>query len=196
VVDLTDLGTVTWANQALRLFHGTDANAATSIIKNVDLPRNPTRVGGWDFGRGVYFHISQQPAEEWAQRRTSGKPKKPQVVEITVDRARFGALRSLVFLDAPSICDLRDPFWQYVNFCRSGTRAGAGPRSGAQIVADPYDIAMGPLVHLGHPPDQEPYIELTPTPETPGVPRIYQICFKTTAAVTLLNHSTRQRVWP
>ena len=138
MVDLTDPQTVTWRNQPLRVFHGTDVDSAASMITRVRLPTGQTRAGGWDFGRGVYFHVSRGAAEEWAVNRADQRDSDPQVVEITVDRARFGALRSIVFLDAPSSCDLNDLFWQYVNFCRSRTDAArsAGRSQGNSLEAD------------------------------------------------------------
>lgn len=125
MVDLTDPSTVTWTNGPLVLFHGTGADSARSMIRNVRLPTTP-RAGGWDFGRGVYFHIYKPAAELWA-RCVRGTGKLPQVVEITIDRTQFGALRCLVFLDASITCDLSDPFWQYVNFVDQEARSRQTP---------------------------------------------------------------------
>lgn len=180
MVDLTDPSTVTWTNGPLVLFHGTGADSARSMIRNVRLPTTP-RAGGWDFGRGVYFHIYKPAAELWA-RCVRGTGKLPQVVEITIDRTQFGALRCLVFLDASITCDLSDPFWQYVNFCRSGS----------QIAADPYDIVMGPIVYLGGPSNREAYIQRARQGRAPPRQRRYQICFKTGDAIDLLNRSSRR----
>jgi hypothetical protein len=192
VVDLTDPQTVTWRNDPLILFHGTVVDSAASVIRKVRLPTTQTRAGGWDFGRGVYFHISREAAEEWADSRADQRGQRPQVVEIAVDRGQFGVLRSIVFLDAPSACDLNDPFWQYVNFCRSRTDARQGRRSqGTPSEANPYDIAMGPVVFLGHPPHREPYIERAAAPGVRARRRRFQICFKTEAAIALLNGSPR-----
>jgi hypothetical protein len=194
VVDLTDPRTVVWRNDPLILFHGTVVDSAASVIRRVRLPTG-TRAGGWDFGRGVYLHISREAAEEWADSRADQRGQQPQVVEIAVDRAQFGALRSVVFLDAPSTYDPNDPFWQYVNFCRSRTDAGAGRRSQrTPSEADPYDIAMGPVVFLGHPPHREPYIERAAAPGVRARQRRFQICFKTEAAIALLNGSSRSLV--
>lgn len=194
MVDLTDPQTVTCRNEPLILFHGTVADSAVSVITRVRLPTG-TRAGGWDFGRGVYFHISREAAEEWAESRAVRRGQEPQVVEISVDRARFGALRSIVFLDAPSACDLNDPFWQYVNFCRSRTHTRSGDRSQVPPSdADPYDIAIGPVVFLGREANREPYIERAAAPGERARWRRFQICFKTEAVITLLNESPRRLV--
>lgn len=191
MVDLTDSQTVRWRNPPLRIFHGTDVDRAASVVKEVRLP-SATRAGGWDFGRGVYFHISREAAEEWAISRADQRDSDPQVVEIAVASARFGALRSIVFLDAPSTCDLNDPFWQYVNFCRSRTHARSGRRSQSTLPeADPYDIAIGPIVFLGPERDREPYIERAAAPGVRARRKRFQICFKTEAAIALLNDSPR-----
>ena len=185
MVDLTDPHTVTWRNPPLRVFHGTDIDSANAMIKVVRLPA-PTRAGGWDFGQGVYFSASRDAAEEWAASRAVRRRSDAQVVEILVSRSGFGALRSIAFLDPPRVCDPTNPFWQYVNFCRSRTDSGRPEPSPSD--ADPYDIAIGPVVFGLE--QSAPYIESRTRP------RAFQICFKTKAAVDLLNDSRRQPVGP
>jgi hypothetical protein len=185
MVALTDPHTVTWRNPPppLRIFHGTDADNAALVIKGVTLP-GPLRRGGWDFGRGVYFHPSRNGAEDFAFEIADRRASNPQVVEIALNRARLDALKSLIFLDAPTTCDLRDPFWQYVNFCRFRTDSFQGPATPSD--ADPYDIAIGPIVY--GPLESQPYIE------SQVRRRRFQICFKTEAAIKLLNDSVRRLV--
>lgn len=185
MVDLTDPHTVTWRSPPppLRLFHGTDTEGAASILDGVRLP-DPTRKGGWDFGRGVYFNSSRDDAEEFASGIADRRESDPKVVEVTVNRTRFDALSRIIFLDATRTCDLVDPFWQYVNFCRS--RTDSYQRRAAPSDADPYDIAIGPIV----------FGQLTPQPyiESGKRRRSFQICFKTEAAIDLLNASRRRLV--
>ena len=108
-------------------------------------------------------------------------------MEISVNRVRLGRLAFIVFADAARLYSPTGPFWQYVHFCRSRTsREPRAGRSGEDRSAlDPYDIAMGPTAFLTREPRRPPYIEDVVRP------RLIQVCFKTDAAVALLNASPR-----
>ena len=70
-VDLTDPSGASWANPQVVLYHGTDAMAASDILKQVRLPENSVRAGGWDFGRGFYMSVGHEAAHEWALQRAA-----------------------------------------------------------------------------------------------------------------------------
>jgi hypothetical protein len=197
VVDLTDPRTVVWGNDPLILFHGTVVDSAASVIRRVRLPTG-TRAGGWDFGRGVYFHISREAAEEWADSRADQRGQQPQVVEIAVDRAQFGALRSIVFLSAPSAYDPNDLSENMSIFAGRGQtpvldadlrgrrprRTPTTSRWGRLCFSDIRHIAS----HI------EPYVERAAAPGVRVRQRRLQICCKTEAAIALLNGSSRRLV--
>src|SRR5215469_14845139 len=80
VVDLTDPSGASWANPQVVLYHATDADAASDILRHVHLPQSPVRAGGWDFGRGFYMSVSREAAHEWALQLASRRGADPAVV--------------------------------------------------------------------------------------------------------------------
>jgi hypothetical protein len=186
-VDLTDPSGASWANPQVVLYHGTDADAASDIRKQVHLPENSVRAGGWDFGRGFYMSVTSEAAQDWALQRAGRRGADPVIVEILVDRVSLSKLAFIVFPDPAPLYSPLDPFWQYVHFCRS--RTSSEPRAGRsgedRSALDPYDIAMGPTAFLPRDPRRPPYIEGT------SRPRLIQVCFKTDSAIALLNASPR-----
>lgn len=125
-----------WANQPVRLYHGTLHVHARNILAGgvqVTLGRRNT-----DFGRGFYTTTVARQAQSWAHqaaRRTAGALAA--VVGFDVDRDALASLQALSFVRGSFDAD---DFWSFVAHCRSG--AGDHARGGRDGW---YDVVAGPV---------------------------------------------------
>lgn len=130
---------MTWTNQDLELFHGTDATSASAIQSggvNLALCSPLT-----DFGRGFYTTTNLAQAINWAllralRLRAGGTAAaKGAVLRITVDRTWLGGLEAMAFVRH----DAATGFPEFVRYSRSG----ASPhRPGGSD----YQVVYGPVV--------------------------------------------------
>ena len=91
---------LTWKNEDLCLYHGTDEESALNIIRyGVDLSRcSPLR----DFGQGFYTTTHLEQAKSWGvvkatKVRKRGRKSLGCVLELQVSRDWLGELDTLVF---------------------------------------------------------------------------------------------------
>jgi Protein of unknown function (DUF3990) len=127
---------MTWANDDLLLYHGTDDVSARKIVaQGVDLSLcNPLT----DFGRGFYTTTNLEQAKNWAVLKAMKiRAHAPQaigiVIELRVSRTWLGSLESLAFVREASETGFAD----FVRFCRLG---GEPHR-----IAGNYQIVYGPV---------------------------------------------------
>jgi len=199
---LVDASSVIWNDDDVELYHGTFEDCIDAIKQEVQLPsvrnRVTKRAGGYDFGDGFYVSFSRQAAIGFSQQkvaRSNGRrdEARPAVLRFTVRRRTLSELDTIWFPEPNVSYDLRDPYWRYVNYCRAVTHIANGPGR-PPPVPDPYDLAVGPMAFLNR---GRPTIE--EWKEVNGKlhmvrPRLWQACFKTADAVSLLNSRVSTRI--
>ena len=127
---------MTWANDDLLLYHGTDDGSARKIISvGIDLSLcNPLT----DFGRGFYTTTNLEQAKNWAVLKAKKiRARNPNaigtVIELRVSRTWLGSLESLAFVRDAAETGFAD----FVRFCRLG---GEPHRIGSN-----YEVVYGPV---------------------------------------------------
>jgi hypothetical protein len=173
--------TTLWANEPIRLFHGTLLRHAAAIVRGIDLDACSRFT---DFGRGFYTTTSERQARDWARvqsiratdARRSASIDPPTVVSFTLPRATLAELLSVYFVRGDA--DAHD-YWALVEHCRSGGHHFNG-------VARWYDVVAGPVARDALTLQRrEVYTEYD------------QISFHTARAVAVLDEcDKREEPWP
>lgn len=124
-----------WANQDIKLYHGTAKTNAEMIQSNgIDLSKaNPKS----DFGAGFYTTTSLQQASNWAWRQADRYHDEPIVLAYEISRELISKLDTLWFVSGNYEAE---DFWSFVFHCRQA-RAGHG-RVGTVLY---YDCVVGPV---------------------------------------------------
>ena len=127
---------LTWKNEDLYLYHGTDEESALNIIHfGVDLSRCSALR---DFGQGFYTTTHLEQAKNWGitkatRLRKRGRKSVGCVLELQVSRDWLGGLDTLVFL-RPAV---ETGFPQFVRFCRAGDAPHRSEGGDYQVVYGP-----------------------------------------------------------
>ena len=127
---------MTWKNDDLVLYHGTDESAAQAILsKGVDLKMCSQFT---DFGSGFYTTTHLDQAKNWASNRAIRiRARIPSargaVIEMRVNRDWISDLQALVF-----VRPARETGWEaFVRHCRNGLIP--------HKTSGNYDIVYGPV---------------------------------------------------
>jgi len=161
---------MSWLNQDLILFHGTDSVSADLIRRGgIRLEKGrPAR----DFGKGFYTTTSLQQANDWAIKTSGRKSGTPEVLRFRAPRTDIAKLSTLAFVR------LSPELVRFVSHCRSGK-----PGHGLESDPDLYDLVVGPVTTV------QSY-------RTALIPGSDQFSFHTeagVAALTLLTESADNR---
>jgi Protein of unknown function (DUF3990) len=125
---------MTWANNPIVVYHGTDNLSATAItISGLDASRFNAAT---DFGAGFYVTPVLHQAEQWANQKVRRTPGvlNAEVLEYTLSRPIIEALSHITF-----ITDTED-FHDLVDYCRNGN-----PNHGPSPRGAPYGVLYGPV---------------------------------------------------
>jgi Protein of unknown function (DUF3990) len=141
------LGSRTWTNQDIVLYHGTIDTHARSIRKRIDVKRgSPTT----DFGRGFYTTTSRMQARSWAWQLSvdynasipAGMTQaRPVLIRFQVSRDSLAKFQSLSFVRGDF--HARD-YWSLVHSCRLGASGHGRPIPPNR--SSWYDIVVGPML--------------------------------------------------
>jgi len=156
-----------WRNQPIRLYHGTLASDARSVIQRIQVSRGAIYR---DFGRGFYTTTDLRQAAKWANHLAQAQNgAKAAVVELVLDRDRLAELDCLAFVRGD---ENAHDFWSFVRHCREG-RTAHGSRGY-------YDVVVGPVAAFW----EQRYV----------IQGCDQVSFHTPRAERFLNSSARASV--
>ncbi len=161
---------MTWNNDPLTVYHGTDDASAKTIKARINpLSGKPLT----DFGQGFYVTTYLHQAVCWANRRChtisvskATRSVVAKVLRFEIDRYDISRLDTLVFIrDDPD-------YWDLVEHCRHGLGSHQ-PKTGKN-----YDVVFGPV---------------SLWPQTLVVKDCDQISFHSTASVGKIRYVTRRK---
>jgi hypothetical protein len=144
---------MTWANEALIVYHGTDDQSAGAIV---GLPSGPYSAHSidlslcsrhTDFGPGFYTTTNIHQARNWANVRAKelgviDPARCAAVIELKVDRERVAEDGSALLAFVTEGASTRSDYWEFINHCRGGAADHLLTHNKIHGV---YDLVFGPV---------------------------------------------------
>jgi hypothetical protein len=144
---------MTWANEALVVYHGTDDESANAIVglssgtypaPSIDLSLCSRHT---DFGAGFYTTTNIHQARNWANLRAKelgviDPARYAAVIELKVDREKIAEDGSALLAFVTEGASARSDYWEFIKYCRSG---GADHLLTYNKIQGVYDLVFGPV---------------------------------------------------